>query len=114
MGFPLRPKATPEAIAKARELRANGETLEYIARQVGHSINWAARTTKDIERGKIRWRQRTVFKNLPLTDDPVLRRRILNLAKRGFDVPPSRQAEWDMLGRKQYTVAERREIMRLE
>jgi hypothetical protein len=109
------PKATPEEVAKARELREQGESLEYIALTLGRSIDWAWKSTKDIKKGKIRYRTNTVYKNFPgFPKDPVLAARIRNLAKRGFDVPPSKQADWDALAKAGYTVEERKTTLKLE
>lgn len=109
------PKATPEEVALARQRRQEGETITSIAKELGRSIDWAWKATMDIKKGKIRTRTVTVFKNATwIPEDPELRRRVMNLAKRGFDVPPSKQADWDALSKAGYTVAERKQTLGLE
>lgn len=109
------PKATPEEVALARQRRLEGDTLPQIAKELGRSIDWAWKATMDIKKGKIRTRTQTIYKNFPsFPSDPVLAARIRNLAKRGFDVPPSKQADWDVLAKAGYPVDERRRILNLE
>lgn len=113
--YPRLPKATPEEVAKAQELREQGETLEFIALTLGRSVDWAWKATKSIKKGKIRYRTQTVYKNFPsFPKDPVLAARIKNLAKRGFDVPPSKQSDWDVLAKAGIPVEERKRILKLE
>ncbi len=63
----------------------------------------------------VKIKSQTIYKNFPLfPKDPILKQRIMNLAKRGFDVPPSKQADWDTLAKAGYPVDERRRILNLE
>lgn len=108
-------KASAQEVAKARELREQGETLPAIAAALDRSIDWAWKATKGVKKSKLRFRTRTVYRNFPgFPSDPALAARVKNLAKRGFDVPPSKQADWDTLQRAGYPVAERRKMLGLE
>lgn len=109
------PKATPEEVALARQRRQEGETITSIAKELGRSIDWAWKATMDVKKGKIRTRTVTVYANAPwMPTDPDLKRRVMNLAKRGFDVPPSKQADWDTLAKAGYPVEERKRMLGLE
>lgn len=113
--FPRNQKASEAEIALARQRRLEGDTLPQIAKELGRSIDWAWKVTMDLKKGKIRVRTNTIYKNFPhFPKDPVLKQRILNLAKRGYDVPPSKQADWDTLAKSGYPAEERRRILKLE
>lgn len=103
-----RPRTDPALIDRARLLRRMGRTFEQIGTTLGVSAGWAHSAAGAVPR-----RQPRRY-DPPATSDPVLAQRIRDLARRGFDVPPSRLDEWATLGQKGFSVAERRDIMRLE
>jgi len=124
---PNPPKATPHELRLARQLRAQGKTYEFIAKRLGRSIKFvwnharhatpgrtphegAPQATTNLRRTITRYRDFPAFNNAP----PALQHRILNLARRGFDVPPSKLAAWDALAHSNVPLAERKRILNLE
>lgn len=120
-------KATYREIRIARQLRAQGKTYQFIAKRLGRSLKFVwtharqatrpqevvtgpPRATTNLRRTITRYRDFPAFNNAP----PELQRRILNLAQRGFDVPPSKLGEWEILARAGMTLDERRKSLRLE
>jgi len=102
-------------IDRARELRAEGWSYGAIGRKIGRSRTFAFNHASDVKKPLVKIKSQTIYKNFPsFPKDPVLAARIRNLAKRGFDVPPSKQADWDVLAKAGYPVDERRRILHLE
>lgn len=92
---PHKPKTEDDKVREARRLRQAGYTLLEIAARVNKSQSWVTLQTKDIAPSK-------------------LRQRSINLIRRGFDVPPSKQEAFDALTRARYRLAEIKEILKLE
>lgn len=109
-------EVAPQAdIDRARELRAEGWSYGAIGRKIGRSRTFAFNHASDVKKPLVKIKSQTIYKNFPgFPKDPVLAARIRNLAKRGFDVPPSKQADWDVLAKAGYPVDERRRILSLE
>lgn len=117
----LKPNASLES--RARQLCNQGLSIRLIAFALNQPIEWVRGVTGDVEPT---WRmiQQSVsvggnrrLRGEPLLpSDVALRRRIINLAQRGFDVPPSKQEDWKALGkkRKSFSVAERVRLLGLE
>jgi hypothetical protein len=104
----LQPRPSGEiAQAEARSLRAAGVPPKEIAAKLGFSVDKVCRITRGAAKPP-------TFKRLTLPDDPVLAQRILNLARRGFDVPPSKQADWGTLQRAGLSVSECKRMLGLE
>lgn len=114
--YPRNKKASEDEIALARQRRLEGDTLPQIAKELGRSVDWVWKATMDLKKGKIRVRTNTVYKNFPgfPTDNPELKRRVINLAKRGFDVPPSKADDFEVMKRNGYKVDEIKRILKLE
>ena len=92
--------ATSEQIALARHMRKRGASLADIAAATGFGRPWVSKVTAPTKR-----------KSRPV---PALEKRIRNLARRGFDVPPSKQDDWTRLVRAGVPVSERVRILGLE
>ena len=109
-------EVAPQAdIDRARELRAEGWSYGAIGRKLGRSRTFAFNHANDVKKPLVRVKRETVYKNFPgFPKDPVLAARIRNLAKRGFDVPPSKQGDWDVLAKAGYPVDARRRMLKLE
>lgn len=106
-------------IIEACRMRLAGLTPEEIAERLDRSTNWAYKHTKGFEPPKpvVKRITRTLRKTrdpMWLPKDPALRARVTMLARRGFDVPPSKQADYDNLAFKNVPVPERRKILGLE
>lgn len=88
---------TPHAdlIAQARTMRRKGRSFQQIADKLNWSKSSVRRYTMDVE-------------------DPALTQRLKHLRQYGFDVPPSKQADWNALGKAGITAAERKKILNLE
>lgn len=108
--------APQEDIDRARELRAEGWSYGAIGKKLGRSRTFAFNHANDVKKPLVRIKTNTQYKNFPHfpKNDPVLKQRILNLAKRGFDVPPSKQADFDLMKRNGYKVPEIQQILKLE
>lgn len=109
-------EVAPQAdIDRARELRAEGWSYGAIGRKVGRSRTFAFNHTQDVKKPLVKTKSQTIYKNFPsFPKDPVLAARIRNLAKRGFDVPPSKLVDWETLGKAGIPVDERRRTLALE
>lgn len=107
--------------ARAIRLRTLGLSFHLIAIALNISSATAYDWAHDIKPEWIMTRRRvgTQLKRrgtgmiLPKTN-PVLRQRLLDLRRRGFDVPPSKQADWKTLHRHGILADERRRILNLE
>lgn len=107
----------PQAdIDAARALRADGWSYGAIGRKLGRSRTFAFNHANDVKKPRVRTVHSTTYKNFPHfpKNDPDLKRRILNLAKRGFDVPPSKLQDFETMKRNGYKVPEIRQILKLE
>lgn len=107
----------PQAdIDAARALRADGWSYGAIGRKLGRSRTFAFNHASDVKKPLVKTVHSTTYRNFPhftgLTAEQ--KRRVINLARRGFDVPPSKQADWDVLAKSGMTVDERRRTLKLE
>jgi hypothetical protein len=94
-------------IDEARRMRAAGVPASEIAKALGLRLARVYRRTNDCVPPK-------QGKSVRIPDDPILAERIRLLARRGFDVPPSKRADYENLARKGVTVPERRRMLGLE
>ena len=97
-------RTTPEAVRRRRQCDACGErwtTYEVRREQLARGAAALAPMPAPKPRKK-------------RTAAPALPPRVRALLRRGYDVPPSRQAEWETLRRAGYTAIERKAAMRLE
>lgn len=107
----------PQAdIDAARALRADGWSYGAIGRKLGRSRTFAFNHANDVKKPLVKRITTTTYKNFPQFADltPEQKRRVINLAKRGFDVPPSKQADFELMKRNGYKVPEIRQILKLE
>lgn len=109
-------EVAPQAdIDRARELRSEGWSYGAIGRKLGRSRTFAFNHASDVKKPIVKTVYKTVYRNFPLfPKDSVLAARIRNLAKRGFDVPPSKQGDWETLAKAGYPVDARRRMLKLE
>lgn len=105
---------------RAIELRRMGLSFEIIAYALNSSVGTIYRLAKDtvpewrIEKRKIGAKRIRRPLGLALPTDPALKRRLRDLARRGYDVPPSKQADWDNLTRTGIPIKERVRMLELE
>lgn len=87
--------STSDELATAKRLRSEGWTIALIAAFLGRSSSWAHFNTVDVK-------------------PPPIRQRAVRLLRRGFDVPPSKQADFETLRRAGHTTDEIKRLLSLE